>query len=172
MIDALAFAATLWTHPGMAPCATDAGNPCWTGPIPTEAGEICDGDLILNTGARDGRMIGPFPQIVALDVGHLIAKGYRFRRDGERTCIPSLTDGEAHLIEACKNRAIVLARDSIAGRVLPTYAMTPLRLTEGAATVATPRGGAHTPIVPLPRSVGLLLGALAALALVGMKPRA
>jgi hypothetical protein len=177
MIDALALSLSLWTHPGSAPCATAAGNPCWTGPIPTQAGEICDGDLILNTGSRDGRMIGPFPQLVALDVAHLIERGYRFRiLDDGRTCIPTLTDGARHLVEACGNRAEVIAANSITGAVLrPTEHMRGglvpvMSRTRGGASahVAPP----HVPDVPLPASAGLLLAALAMLGLAGLRRRA
>lgn len=195
MIDAIALSLSLWTHPGSAPCATAAGNPCWLGPIPTQAGEICDGDMILNTGSRDGRMIGPFPQLVALDVAHLVERGYRFRSLGDgRTCIPTLTDGRAHLVEACGNRAVVIAANSITGAVLrPTERVrvglvTGLSRTGGGASahvasplfIATerPRIGPvaspapDTPIVPLPPSVGFLLAALAMLGVVGLRRRA
>lgn len=158
----LALAASLWTTPGLSPCATDAGNPCWTGPMPTEAGEICDGDLIANTGARDGRMIGPWTQIVALDVPHLIAKGMRFRtREDGATCIPTLTDGAAHLVEACGNRATIIARDSITAVAVSGY------MRGGAPSPANTRtwGGASAyvappPSVPIPATCALLLGAL------------
>lgn len=177
-IAALAFAAILWTHPGAAPCSAADGAGCWTEEhVPAEViaarprmapSEVCDGDTLVNHGWRDGRVTGPHVQVAAFDPMWLAERGIAHRVVEGRACIRSRAWGAWHDVEACGNPVKVIRR----GSVLPTYAMTPLRLTEGGGTVATPRGGAHTPIVPLPRSVGLLLGALAALALVGMKRRA
>lgn len=133
----LAAAAMLWSHPGTAPCNATEPNPCWIGPMPTTPSEICDGDLVRMMGAVNGVATPPRLMIVALDVAHLIAKGFRFRtREDGATCIPTLTDGAVHLVEACGNWAEVLARDSITATAIRS-----LEYMRGGVSPASARTG-------------------------------
>lgn len=181
-----ALAISAWVIPGSAPCNL-AGEACWQPAfVPTHViaeraagegrpGEICRGDLIANTGARNGVPFRVEYQVAAF---------------ADSECIPTTeySDGwhEAHV---CGNPVRVLRRAAapVTAGVVSEYMRggSPSagpRTWEGAsAYVALPLtpvvwpGGSvapvepanppapHTPIVPLPPSLGLLLGAVAML---------
>jgi hypothetical protein len=196
LATALALSLSVWSQPGLAPCL----GRCSPDFAPTAESEICDGDLILNTGYRNGEPVGPFLQLVALDEAHLREQDFRFSRTERGLCLPTLTDGRAHLIEACGNYAIVLSADSISGLV---YRSNPY-MRGGSPSVGPRTGGgasAHVapsllpsaelpsiyeepiivvdyeptpappPIVPLPHSSWLLLSALSLILLTKIERR-
>ena len=201
-ITAIAFAAIFWSHPGVAPCGpvgSDA-NPCWAAPrVPDEVyaarfsgdwtpGEICDGDVIENSGARNGVAFVTGPQVADFDLAYLDASRLAYTvRDG-RVCIPARDYGGGWLEPlACGNavRVIRRAESPVAASVVSEYMRGGLpsvgpRTGGGAsAHVAPPPffvGGhnghnGHTspipavpiPAVPLPQTLALFLGALAIL---------
>ena len=199
----LAFAAIFWTTPGVAPCGpvgSDA-NPCWAAPrVPDEVyaarfsgdwtpGEICDGDVIENSGARNGVAFVTGPQVADFDIAYLDASRLAYTvRDG-RTCIPARDYGGGWLEPlACGNAVWVIRRveSPVDASVVSEYMRGGLpsvgpRTGGGAsAHVAPPhifesdRPGAETPgeshipavpipAVPLPQTLALFLGALAIL---------
>ncbi|MEX2519135.1 MAG: hypothetical protein WD969_07390 [Paracoccaceae bacterium] len=73
--------------------------------------EICDGDVISNSGARDGRAFFVPREEVAFDLGWLERNGleHRILEDG-RACVPSLSYGTWHFAHACGNAVQMLSR--------------------------------------------------------------
>jgi len=188
-MDALAVAAAIsaamWTHPGgdMA-CNRFAENPCWTDALVAsealearasgrgEPDRICDGDLIRNTGARDGRGFATGLLTASFSEDWLRERGYRYTVDADGTvCIPAMNWAGTLEAEACAN-AITIERRAIErlGFISPYMhggSSPALTRTGGGASahVASP----HIPAVPLPTSAALLLGALAWLAAMGFR---
>lgn len=128
----------IWVKPGSSPCRQEDGsNPCWdTSEIfdrardagqttdeviarllsdyraeDYEVGEICDGDVISNSGARDGRPFFIRREKAGFDREWLAKNDleYRVLPDG-RTCIPSRSYGSWHFVHACGNAVQVLER--------------------------------------------------------------
>lgn len=102
-----ALALSAWVIPGSAPCNL-AGEACWTPAfVPAyviaeraagegKPGEICRGDIIANTGARDGKPFRIEYQVAAF---------------ADSECIPSTEYSDGwHDVEICGNPVRVLRR--------------------------------------------------------------
>lgn len=188
LATAAAITVSLWSHPGAAPCAQPGGdNPCWSAPYVSaeviearEAGafrpdEICDGDWITNTGARDGRAIYYGVQRAEFDEGWLIERGLAYRAlDDGRLCIPTRSFGSVHEPEACGNVTTLIRR---AGAI-PMSRIAATEYTRGGPLLpritrtwggASARVAAPLPLVPLPASLALLLSAVALLGYAGVR---
>lgn len=201
-----------WSRPAMQPCG-DVGaddNPCWTAPhIPDEvyaarfAGDyeptwICDGDVIRNSGARDGVAFRTGPQVVSFDRAHLRSLGIAHRIEGARACIPARDYGQGWVeAEACGNAILMIRRASAAALILhPEYMrggppsvgprtgggasahvaapLLPAVIVNPAAPVY-PVGPTQPPApapVDLPMPLALMLGALAFLGALAVRRRA
>lgn len=183
-----AIALSAWVIPGSAPCNL-AGEACWTPALVPphviaeraagegKPGEICRGDIIANTGARDGKPFRIEYQVAAF---------------ADSECIPSTEYSDGwHDVEICGNPVRVLRRAAapVTAGVVSEYmrgGSSPAgpRTWEGAsAHVALPTipaiwhvpGGSVPPVVPynppappipavpLPASAWLFLAALAGL---------
>ncbi len=127
-----------WKWPNSLPCRQEDGsNPCWDGddifnravetgqssaPVISQlrsdfaegrftVDEICDGDVISNSGVRDGRAFYIPREGVAFDRDWLESQGLEHRTlaDG-RSCVPSQSYGSWHFVHACGNAVQVLSR--------------------------------------------------------------
>lgn len=132
----------VWRRPNSLPCRQDDGsNPCWDGDDifaqalaagqssqatltrlredfaadRFTAGEICDGDVVSNSGARNGRAFYIPVEEVAFDEKWLVDRDLEHRKlpDG-RICIPSRSYGDWHYVFACGNAVQVLSRPATA----------------------------------------------------------
>lgn len=123
--------ASVWSRPGASPCRLpDGSNPCFegagvfaaataamgsngfaaaafrhafdTGALTPSA--ICDGDVISNSGARNGRAFYVPRQAVAFSRDWLEARGvdHWIAPDG-RACIPTLSHRDWHYADVCGN---------------------------------------------------------------------
>ncbi|MFV0475624.1 MAG: hypothetical protein ACK5MQ_15670 [Pikeienuella sp.] len=110
--------------------------------------EICDGDVVSNSGARRGRAFFIPREIVSLDRNWLVARGIEHREapDG-RLCLPADSYGDWSFVDACGN----------AVRLLEPHDPAHDRRRE-AALSALPPGGAPI-VMPTPEAaIPLLLG--------------
>lgn len=176
-IYALALASGAWTHPGAAPCGYGADNPCWTPALAPAAiiearaagefhpSEICDGDIIRNTGARDGVAFETGVQVASFDPDWLGAQGLRYRTtESGRSCIPTIAAGAWHEPEACGNRTILIRRaDDAPLAPIAAGRFGSLRAAAARGAASFRRVETPLPAVSLPWSGLMLLSAVATL---------
>ncbi|QIE53956.1 hypothetical protein G5B40_03885 [Pikeienuella piscinae] len=145
LVDPFSSHRPVWRRPNSLPCRqADGSNPCWDGDelfdqalaagqtnLATLAklrhdfaadrfteGEICDGDVVSNSGARNGRAFYIPVEEVAFEERWLVSQNLEHRKlpDG-RICIPSRSYGEWHYVFACGNAVQLLARPDAADQL-------------------------------------------------------
>lgn len=159
----------VWRRPNSLPCRqADGSNPCWddryifdraeaarqtsaevvsrlqrdVAALRHVEDEICDGDVVSNSGARNGKAFFVPREGVAFDVAWLERQGleHRILQDG-RACIPSLSYGAWHFAHACGNAVQMLSRFDPAAADRKRPPATPMMAANAARIAPTASGG-------------------------------
>ncbi|MEM8754933.1 MAG: hypothetical protein AAGF90_18365, partial [Pseudomonadota bacterium] len=169
-VDDLAPDDAVWSRPGAAPCRqADGSNPCLEGDAlfaAATAGQdegagfraaafrrgfaegglrpsaICDGDVVANSGAKNGRAFFVARQAVQFDRRWLAERAvvHHVAADG-RVCVPTLAYAEWHYADVCGNVLRLLADGAPVGAA-PARPVAPRRFEDALLRSAAPEPGA------------------------------
>lgn len=113
-------ASEYWRYPNSEPCQVDDVNLCWTTDylpqsvvdmVRFDDDEVCDGDVVSNSGVREGKPFTIDRQVVFFDRDYMDQQGIYYQiTDDNRACIHTLSNGVWHYVFECGNRVRMLQK--------------------------------------------------------------